>query len=96
MSWSFADDELGVMYSTLIDPWLMYPLIMALKSPAHVLSWRRWGNTLGVMIKLKDQVSGGVNGKRISKGVTPDDRERLGRHVPVQELDGGTGDPAQL
>lgn len=79
MSWSFADDELGVMYSTLIDPWLMYPLIMALKSPAHVLSWRRWGNTLGVMIKLKDEVSGGVTGGSINKGVTSEDRKRLER-----------------
>ncbi len=27
MTWSAADDELGVLYSTLIDPWLMYPII---------------------------------------------------------------------
>ena len=32
MTWSYADDELGVLYSTLIDPWLMYPIIMAAKA----------------------------------------------------------------
>jgi choline dehydrogenase-like flavoprotein len=77
MNWSFADDELGVMYSTLIDPWLNYPVTMIGKGPAYALTWRRWGHTLGVMIKLKDEVSGSVDRRgRISKGLTPDDRQR--------------------
>jgi choline dehydrogenase-like flavoprotein len=80
MTWSFADDELGVLYSTLIDPWLMYPIIMAIKGPRHVLSWPRWGRTLGVMIKLKDEISGEIDARgRISKGLTPADGERLAR-----------------
>jgi choline dehydrogenase-like flavoprotein len=80
MTWSFPDDELGVLYSTLIDPWLMYPLIMATKGPTYPLTWSRWGRTLGVMIKLKDDVSGEVreDGKVI-KGMTASDRERMGR-----------------
>ena len=60
MTWSYADDEIGAMFSTLIDPWLNYPVVMLTKAPAHVLSWRRWGRTLGVMIKLKDDISGRV------------------------------------
>ena len=84
MTWSRADDELGVMYSTLIDPWLMYPIIMARKGPAYSLTWSRWGNTLGVMIKLKDEVSGGIDAQgRISKGLTPSDRQRLERAEKV-------------
>lgn len=80
MTWSYADDELGVLYSTLIDPWLMYPIIMARKGPAYPLTWRRWGRTLGVMIKLKDELSGEIDGRgRISKGLTPADRARLAR-----------------
>ncbi len=77
MTWSYADDELSVLYSTLIDPWLMYPIIMALKGPAYPLTWRRWGRTLGVMIKLKDEISGEIerNG-RIRKGLTANDRQR--------------------
>jgi choline dehydrogenase-like flavoprotein len=78
MTWSYADDALGVMYSTLIDPWLMYPIIMTLKGPAYPLTWHRWGRTLGVMIKLKDEISGGVaQDGRISKGLTANDRRRL-------------------
>jgi choline dehydrogenase-like flavoprotein len=84
MTWSCADDELGVLYSTLIDPWLMYPIIMAAKGPAYPLTWRRWGRTLGVMIKLKDEISGHVDGRgRISKGLTPADRQRLDAAVLV-------------
>jgi choline dehydrogenase-like flavoprotein len=80
MTWSCADDELGVLYSTLIDPWLMYPIIMTLKGPAYGFTWSRWNRTLGVMIKLKDEISGEVDAQgRISKGVTAADRERLAR-----------------
>jgi choline dehydrogenase-like flavoprotein len=80
MTWCHADDELGVLYSTLIDPWLMYPIIMAVKGPAYPLTWHRWGRTLGVMIKLKDEISGEVDARgRISKGLTVADRDRLAR-----------------
>jgi choline dehydrogenase-like flavoprotein len=78
MTWSAADDELGVLYSTLIDPWLMYPIIMAARAPRHALTWNRWRRTLGVMIKLKDEISGGIDAHgHISKSVTPADRARL-------------------
>ena len=84
MTWSYPDDELGVLFSTLIAPWLMYPIIMALKGPAYPLTWRRWGHTLGVMIKLKDEVSGEVNIRgQISKGLTHRDRQRLARAEQV-------------
>ncbi|MBK7919662.1 MAG: GMC family oxidoreductase [Chloroflexi bacterium] len=84
MTWSYADDDLGVLFSTLIDPWLLYPIIMALKGPAYPLTWQRWGRTYGVMIKLKDEISGGVgvNG-RIHKGLTAHDRQRMARAEAV-------------
>lgn len=84
MTWSCADDQLGVLYSTLIDPWLMYPIIMAAKGPLYPLTWRRWGNTLGVMIKLKDEISGSFDARgRISKGTTNADQARLIRAQDV-------------
>ena len=89
MTWSYTDDELGAMFSTLIDPWLNYPVIMLRKKPAYALTWHRWGHTLGVMIKLKDEISGfvPVNG-RISKGLTANDKARLQRaeKIAVQIL----------
>jgi choline dehydrogenase-like flavoprotein len=78
MTWSHEDTSAGYMLSTLIDPWLLYPIMAGLKSPRHALSWPRWGNVLGVMIKLKDEVSGGVfPDGTIRKPLTPRDRERL-------------------
>jgi choline dehydrogenase-like flavoprotein len=78
MTWSYADDELGVLYSTLIDPWLMYPIIMTRKGPSYPLTWHRWGRTYGVMIKLKDEISGEVDARgKIMKGLTSNDRVRL-------------------
>lgn len=78
MTWSWADDERGVLYSTLIDPWLMYPIIMAAKGPSWPLTWPRWGRTLGVMIKLTDEVSGEVRSETdIRKGLSEQDRTRL-------------------
>ncbi|RPI84897.1 MAG: GMC family oxidoreductase [Chloroflexi bacterium] len=78
MTWSWENPEEGYMLSTLIDPWLLYPIITALKGPRYPLYWPRWNNMVGVMIKLKDQISGGVfaNGK-ISKPLTDNDRQRL-------------------
>ncbi len=78
MTWSWENAQEGYMLSTLIDPWLNYPIITALKGFRYPLYWPRWNHILGVMIKLKDEVSGGVfpDGK-ISKPLTPRDRERL-------------------
>jgi len=78
MTWSWENPEVGYMLSTLIDPWLLYPIITTLKGPKYPLYWPRWNNILGVMIKLKDEVSGGVfpDGK-ISKPLTDNDRPRL-------------------
>ncbi|MEW6407055.1 MAG: GMC family oxidoreductase N-terminal domain-containing protein, partial [Chloroflexota bacterium] len=77
MTWSWENLEEGYMLSTLIDPWLLYPIITALKGPQYPLTWPKWSHTLGVMIKLKDSISGGVfaDGK-ISKPFVGDDRER--------------------
>jgi len=60
MTWSWENQEVGYMLSSLIDPWLLYPLINMLKGPKYALTWPRWSRTLGVMIKLKDDISGGI------------------------------------
>ncbi len=78
MTWSWEDQEVGYMLSTLIDPWLLFPIINSLKGLKYALHWPRWNNLLGVMIKLKDAISGGVfpDGK-ISKPLTKDDTLRM-------------------
>jgi len=78
MTWSWENDRDGYMLSTLTDPWLLYPLIAVRKGIGPAMRWAKWNKMLGLMIKLKDDISGGVypNGK-ISKPLTSGDRERL-------------------
>lgn len=84
MTYAWADDEMGYMLSTLVDPWLMYPVITALKGFRYPLTWPRWGNTLGIMIKLKDDVSGSLESeRRISKPFTPSDQRKLDHATEV-------------
>lgn len=83
MTWAYADDETGYMLSTLIDPWLLYPIITVLKGPQYPFTWYRWGRTLGVMIKIKDDVSGGITMEgQISKPMTDADRFKM-NHAAV-------------
>jgi choline dehydrogenase-like flavoprotein len=99
MTWSCADDELGVLYSTLVDPWLMYPIIMTRKGGGYPFTWHRWGRTLGVMIKLKDEISGEVDARgSISKGLTAEDHRRLSdaERVARQILDRAGCDPGTV
>jgi choline dehydrogenase-like flavoprotein len=86
MTWAWENEAEGYMLSTLIDPWLNYPLIMARQGWKPLRSWSRWNHILGVMIKLRDEISGGVfpNG-RISKPMTEGDRGRLAAAREVSE-----------
>jgi choline dehydrogenase-like flavoprotein len=78
MTWAFENQESGYMLSTLLDPWLLFPLINATKGLKYPLYWPRWNRTLGVMIKLKDDISGGVfSDGSISKPMTKSDSTRL-------------------
>lgn len=78
MTYEWANDEVGYLLSTLIDPWLNYPIIMMLKSPRYLPTWARWNQTLGIMIKLKDEVSGSVSSEHdITKPFTAADQQKL-------------------
>ncbi len=78
MTVGYSDLEHGYMLATLIDPWFLYPIMATLKSPRHLLSARNYRRTVGIMIKLTDELSGiiSVEGS-ISKPMSARDRERL-------------------
>ena len=84
MTWSWENEDAGYMLSTLTDPWLMYPLAAVRKGIGPALNWLRWSKMMGVMIKLKDDISGGVypDGK-IRKPLTDGDKERLNNAFEV-------------
>ncbi len=78
MAVSWCDDEHGYMLSTLIDPWMMYPFVLMRKgiyNPRRLLDYR---HIMGVMIKLKDEISGGISMEgTIRKPMTEKDAGRL-------------------
>ncbi len=78
MTWSWENPDAGYMLSTLTDPWLMYPLAAVRKGIGPALRWLQWNKMLGVMIKLKDDITGGIypDGK-IRKPLSSSDSERL-------------------
>jgi choline dehydrogenase-like flavoprotein len=84
MTYGYEDLEHGYMLSTLIDPWLLYPLITTLKGLRYPLTWPRWNRTLGVMIKVTDEVAGEIAGEHnISKPITERDQARFGHAIEV-------------
>lgn len=99
MSWGYTNDEIGYMLSTLIDPWLLFPLMAGLKSPRHVLKWPAWKHTCGIMIKIKDDLSGAVSLEgEVSKPMTERDHFRLnhGAIVARQILIRAGADPDSI
>ncbi len=84
MSWSWENPDVGYMLSTLTDPWLLYPLAAVRKGIGPALSWLQWNRMLGIMIKVKDDISGGIypDGK-IRKPLTAADNERLSQAYEV-------------
>lgn len=99
MTYEWANDEVGYLLSTLIDPWLNYPIIMMLKSPRYLPTWARWNQTLGIMIKLKDELSGHVSSEHdITKPFTPADQQKLdhAHEVAKQTLIKAGADPQTL
>jgi choline dehydrogenase-like flavoprotein len=99
MTWGYANDDVGYMLSTLIDPWLLYPMMATLKSPRHLFKWPAWGRTLGVMIKIKDDISGGITlDGEISKPMTDRDQFRMnhGAIVAHQILVRAGADPDSI
>ncbi len=77
MTWAWHNPEAGYMLSTLIDPWLMYPIAIAPGNLANLRTWPDWRRVMGIMIKIKDEVSGAITPDHISKTATPADCERL-------------------
>jgi choline dehydrogenase-like flavoprotein len=78
MTWSYESPDGGYMLSTLTDPFLLYPLAAIQKGLGPALMWLKWHRLLGIMIKLKDDISGGIypDGK-IRKPLTAGDNQRL-------------------
>lgn len=99
MTWFWRDEEAGVMLSTLIDPWLLFPLLGLLGGWPGPRAWPQWGRTLGLMIKLKDDLAGGICADgSLSKPLTDADQRRLlhAKQIARRTLLAAGADPHSL
>lgn len=72
------DDTNGYILSHLIDPCLLFPLIMFLKGVKYSLRVIDYKKTIGIMIKVKDELAGYITKDgEISKPLTEQDKYRL-------------------
>ena len=84
-TWEFHDSE-GFMLAPLIDPWLLYPAQVGLVSPAKALGVLRYRRTMGIMVKIRDDMAGELFGDgSFSKPLTDADRVKLDRGASISE-----------
>jgi choline dehydrogenase-like flavoprotein len=76
-SWEYHEED-GVMLSHLIDPWALFPMMMTLKGLRPAMMSFRYPRVIGMMIKIKDELSGYVNVEGdVSKPLTVNDQKKL-------------------
>jgi choline dehydrogenase-like flavoprotein len=76
-SWEYHEEE-GVMLSHLIDPWMLFPMMMTLRGVKPLLMTLKYNRVVGMMIKIKDELSGWVNVEGdVDKPFTRNDRRKL-------------------
>jgi|GEM_PF-78246 len=77
MTVSYCDDENGLMYSTLTQPWGLFALTQYFKGWRHLAKVPKFPRMLGIMVKIKEGLKGYVapHGE-ISMPLTSEDHQR--------------------
>lgn len=77
MTMSWCDDERGLMYSTLTQPWGLFTLTQYYKGWRDLARVPKFPRMLGVMVKIKEGLKGYVrHGGEISMPLTEEDMRR--------------------
>jgi len=81
-SYEFLEE--GILLSDLIDPWLIWLVMTALRNPSKLLNFLSYRNQLSLMVKIGDERKGFITlDGRISKPLTEQDRHRLNRGAAI-------------
>ncbi len=76
--------EEGILLSDLIDPWLLWLIMTALRNPSKLLNFLSYRQQLSLMVKIGDERKGFISlDGRISKPLTRQDRHRLNRGAAI-------------
>lgn len=72
--------EEGILLSELIDPWMIWVLMVLRQNPSKILNFLSYRRQLSLMVKIGDERKGFITmDGRISKPLTQQDRYRLNR-----------------
>ena len=84
LSFAYCDDENGLMYSSLVQPWAMFSLTQYLKGWRYLPRAARYPRLLGIMFKIKEKLKGYVapDGE-ISMPITEEDQILANRGFSV-------------
>lgn len=76
----------GIMLASMMFPKLMYPIYLAREGIRHVPKWLHYGKTIGILVKIKDDLVGRVNlDGSFSKPITYKDRWKLDKGAAIAE-----------
>ena len=84
-SYELCESE-GIMLSSMMFPKLMYPIYLAREGIRHVPKWLHYGKTIGILVKIRDELVGRVNlDGSFSKPITYKDRWKLDKGAAIAE-----------
>jgi choline dehydrogenase-like flavoprotein len=82
-TWEFYESE-GFMLTAAIDPWLLFSLQMAMVAPGKLPAILNYRQTLGIMVKIRDDLAGELfEDGSFSKPLTDSDRTKLERGAAI-------------
>jgi choline dehydrogenase-like flavoprotein len=82
-------DTQGVFFADHSDPRLIFPLQLLTRGVKHLPRWMKYGSTIGILAKIKDEPGGTIDADgSFSKPLTRKDREKLdwGREMAANIL----------
>ncbi len=83
VSWEFYEKE-GIRVGTIIEPKWLFALNLLKKSPGHLNLAMNYGRLVGILVKVKDDLSGRVHRDgSVSKKLGEQDWDRIDRGVVV-------------
>jgi choline dehydrogenase-like flavoprotein len=92
VTWEFYDSD-GIRIGTIMEPKLLVAMNLLKKSPGHLGMALKYRNLVGIMAKVKDDLSGRVHPDgTVSKELGENDRGRLEKGIAVaSEILGALG-----
>jgi choline dehydrogenase-like flavoprotein len=96
VTWEFYDSD-GIRIGTIMEPKLLLAMNLLRKSPRHLGMAFNYRNLVGIMAKVKDDLSGRVHPDgTVSKQLGENDRGRLEKGIAVaSEILGALGCPGK-